>query len=144
MSEKGNLSIGALSKLADTKVETIRFYEKIGILPKPPRTAGNYRSYSHDHVRRLTFVRRVRDLGFPLETVRAMLSLADQPDRPCVEVDTLVREQLDEIDRKIVNIQRLRDELDRLAHQCRSDGRIADCRIIEALSPHQRDGSCCK
>ncbi|GAA4257240.1 MerR family transcriptional regulator [Azospirillum formosense] len=138
-----DLSIGALGKLTGTKVETIRFYEKIGILPTPARTAGNYRSYGHDHVRRLTFVRRVRDLGFPLETVRSMLDLADQPDRPCGEVDAMVLEQLHEVERKIADLERLRGELDRLAHQCRRGGRIAECRIIEALSPHHEDGRCC-
>lgn len=135
MSERIGLSIGALGKATATKVETIRFYEKIGILPAPPRTSGNYRSYGEDHVRRLGFVRRARDLGFPLEAVRAMLALADQPDRPCGEVDALVLEQLREVERKIGDLQRLREELDRLAHQCRGGHRIADCRIIEALSP---------
>ncbi len=136
MPEKSGLSIGALGKATGTKPETIRFYEQIGILPEPARTAGNYRSYDAEHLRRLSFVRRARDLGFPLETVRAMLELADQPDRPCGEVDALVLEQLHEVERKIADLQRLRDELDRLAHQCRSGGRMADCRIIEALSPH--------
>ncbi|MBP2316308.1 MerR family transcriptional regulator [Azospirillum soli] len=132
---KPGLSIGALAKATGTKAETIRYYEQIGILPPPARTAGNYRSYDGEHVRRLAFVRRVRALGFPLETVRALLALADQPDRPCGEVDALVVEQLREVERKIADLQRLRAELDRLAHQCRNDGRVADCRIIEALSP---------
>ncbi|WP_181449425.1 MerR family transcriptional regulator [Azospirillum thermophilum] len=136
MSEKTGLTIGALGKATGTKAETIRFYEKIGILPSPPRTSGNYRAYGQEHVRRLGFVRRARDLGFPLETVRAMLALADQPDRPCGEVDALVVGQLHEVERKIADLQRLRDELDRLAHQCRGRFRMADCRIIEALSPH--------
>jgi Cu(I)-responsive transcriptional regulator len=140
MFEKNGLSIGALGKLTDTKVETIRFYEKIGILPEPARTSGNYRSYGPEHARRLTFVRRARSLGFPLEVVRAMLDLVDQPDRPCGEVDALVLEQLHEVERKIADLQRLRDELNRLAHQCRSDGRMADCRIIEALSPQDEAG----
>ena len=135
MPGKSGLSIGALGKATGTKVETIRFYEKIGILPEPARTAGNYRSYSKEHLRRFGFVRRARDLGFPLETVRAMLTLADQPDRPCGEVDALVIEQLHEAERKIADLQRLRDELDRLAHQCRGGQRMADCRVIEALSP---------
>lgn len=131
----GGLSIGGLGKATGTKVETIRFYEKIGILPAPSRTAGNYRSYGEEHVRRLGFVRRARALGFPLETVRALLALTDQPDRPCGEVDALVVEQLHEVERKIADLQRLREELDRLAHRCRGGHRMAECRIIEALSP---------
>ncbi|WP_448203027.1 MerR family transcriptional regulator [Azospirillum sp. sgz302134] len=135
MSDKSTLSIGALAKATGTKPETIRFYEQIGILPQPARTAGNYRMYGPDHLRRLTFVRRARELGFPLDTVRAMLALADQPDRPCGEVDAMVVEQLHEVERKIADLQRLREELDRLAHQCRGGGRVADCRIVEALLP---------
>ena len=135
MSAKSGLSIGALGKATGTKVETIRFYERMGILPEPPRTNGNYRAYGEEHARRLGFARRARDLGFPLEIVRAMLALSDQPDRPCGEVDALVIEQLHEIERKIADLQRLRDELDRIAHQCRVGSRMADCRIIDALSP---------
>ncbi|MGQ9369260.1 MerR family transcriptional regulator [Azospirillum sp. ST 5-10] len=135
MPAKSGLAIGALAKATGTKAETIRFYEKIGILPEPARTPGNYRTYTAEHVRRLSFVRRARELGFPLETVRALLDLADQPDRPCGEVDALVLGQLRAVERKIAALQRLREELDRLAHQCRRGGRIADCRIVEALSP---------
>lgn len=128
------ISIGRLSERTGVNVETIRYYEKIGLLPPPARTAGNYRMYDDAHVRRLTFVRRARDLGFPLEAVRALLALADQPDRPCDEVDDLVVAQLAEVNRKIANLERLREELDRLAHQCRG-GRVSECRIIDALSP---------
>lgn len=135
MSAKGmGCTIGTLARDTGVNVETIRFYEREGIIPPPPRTAGNYRLYGEEHVRRLTFVRRARDLGFPLDVVRAMLALADQPDRPCGEVDNLVMEQLHEVERKIADLERLRAELDRLAHQCRG-GRISECRIIEALSP---------
>lgn len=127
-------SIGALGKLTGVNIETIRYYERIGLLAPPARTVGNYRMYDEAHVRRLTFVRRARDLGFPLEAVRALLALADQPDRRCDEVDDLVVAQLAEVNRKIADLERLREELDRLAHQCRG-GRVSECRIIDALSP---------
>jgi Cu(I)-responsive transcriptional regulator len=133
-STSGSHAIGTLSKLTGVNIETIRYYERIGLLPKPARTSGNYRVYGDGHVRRLTFVRRARDLGFPIEAVRSMLDLADQPNRPCDEVDDLVVAQLHEVERKIADLQRLRNELDRLAHQCRG-GRVSECRIIEALSP---------
>lgn len=134
MTAKSGLSIGALGAATNTKVETIRFYEKIGILPAPSRTTSNYRVYGEEHVKRLGFVRRARNLGFSLEAVRQLLDLADQPDRPCGEVDDLVLGQLQEVERKIADLQRLREELDRLAHQCRGGHRMAECRIIEALS----------
>ena len=125
---------GALGKLTGVNIETIRYYERIGLLPGAARTSSNYRVYGDTHVRRLTFIRKARDLGFPIEMVRRMLALSDQPDRPCREVDALVVEQMREVERKIADLERLWEELDRLAHQCRG-GLVSDCRIIEALSP---------
>ncbi len=127
-------TIGALGKLTGVNIETIRYYERIGLLPGAARTSSNYRVYGDTHVRRLTFIRKARDLGFPIEMVRRMLALSDQPDRPCREVDALVGEQMREVERKIADLERLWEELDRLAHQC-SGGLVSDCRIIEALSP---------
>lgn len=128
------ITIGKLAEATRTKAETIRFYEKIGILAEPGRTAGNYRSYSEDHIRRLTFVRRARDLGFPLDTVRLLLSLVDQPERSCAAVDEIVVQQRHDVEQKIADLQRLRDELDRLSHQCKG-GQVSECRIIDALLP---------
>ncbi len=132
--DDASLTIGTLGKRTGVNIETIRYYERIGLLPEAARSAGNYRVYGPAHVRRLVFIRKARDLGFPLEVVRALLELSDQPDRPCAVVDHLVEEQLAEVERKLSDLHRLRDELDRLAHQCRG-GSISECRIIEALSP---------
>lgn len=129
------LTIGDLGKATDTKVETIRYYERIGLLPIPARTAGNYRSYDAWHLGRLSFVRRARDLGFSLEQVRDLLGFADQKDRSCDSVDALAREHLAAIDRKIADLTALRRELDTIIGQCRC-GTIAECRIIDALAPH--------
>ncbi len=129
------LSIGALGKATNTKVETVRYYEHIGLLPTPSRTAGNYRSYDAWHLGRLSFIRRARDLGFSLEQVRDLLGLADQKDRSCEAVDVIAREHLAAIDHKIADLTALRRELDTIIGQCRC-GTIADCRIIEALAPH--------
>lgn len=130
------MNIGRLGKLTDTNVETIRYYERIGLLPEPPRTEGNYRSYGEDHVRRLSFIRRARGLGFHLDTIRALLDVADRPDLSCSTVDALARAQIEEVEEKIADLSRLRDELVRVADQCRG-GKIGDCRIIEALSDRQ-------
>ena len=127
-------SIGQLSKAAGTAVETVRYYEKIGLLPKPARTAGNYRSYGTGEVARLSFIRRARDLGFGLDQVRTLLSLADDRGRPCGEVDSMAREHLVEVERKIMDLTALRQELAHLIAQCRK-GTVADCRILEALGP---------
>lgn len=129
-----NLKIGDLARATDTAVETIRFYEKIGLLPKPARTSGNYRAYAAEHLRRLSFVRRARDLGFSLDQVRELLSLADDRDRSCASVDAIARQHLGEVDRKIEDLVALRRELGSLVSQC-GRGSISDCRIIEALGP---------
>lgn len=128
------LSIGKLAKATGTAVETIRYYEKIGLLPDPPRTSGNYRSYGPGEVSRLSFVRRARDLGFGLGQVRALLELADDRQRPCEEVDVMARSQLEQVERKIADLQALQHELASLISQCRQ-GTVADCRILEALGP---------
>jgi Cu(I)-responsive transcriptional regulator len=131
------ITIGDLAEATATKVETIRYYERIGVLPKPPRTRGNYRSYGHDHLQRLAFIRRARHLGFSIDQIRELLGLADDRDQPCDAVDVIARAHLAEVERKIAELAALRHELGELIDQCRS-GTIAQCRIIEALSPGER------
>jgi len=128
------LTIGELGKATSTRVETIRYYERIGLMTKPERTAGNYRAYGRSDLERLSFIRRARDLGFPLEQVRALLDLADHQDQPCETVDALARTHLADVRRKIADLQALQRELDHLLSQC-SHGTIAKCGIIEALAP---------
>lgn len=130
----GDLGIGDLARRTRTKVETIRYYERTGLLPPPPRTAGNYRAYEQRHLDRLSFIRRARDLGFPIQQVRALLDLADQRERSCEAVDGIVREHLSEVERKLADLAALQRELMSLLGQCRH-GTVADCRIIEALAP---------
>ena len=128
------MTIGQLAKATGTVVETIRYYERIGLLPKVVRTAGNYRSYGHSEVARLSFVRRARDLGFSLDQVRTLLSLADDRGLPCGEVDAIAKEHLVAVERKIADLTALRSELSSLIEQC-GRGTMADCRILEALGP---------
>lgn len=128
------LRIGDLARATNTKVETIRYYEQIGLLPAPSRTSGNYRTYTPEHLGRLSFIRRARDLGFTLEEVRELLSLSDQKRRSCKAVDTIARQHLADVDRKIEDLKALRTELNSVINQCKC-GTIAECRIIEALAP---------
>lgn len=128
------LTIGELGKATGTKVETIRYYERIGLLPNPPRTGGNYRAYGEPELGRLSFIRRARDLGFPLDQVRALLSLSDDRGRDCATVDALARDHLTEVERKITDLTALRQELSALITSCKG-GTVADCRIIETLAP---------
>lgn len=131
------MKIGDLAKLTDTRVETIRFYEKEGLLPAPGRNSGNYRIYEEAHLNRLSFIRRSRDLGFTLDQVRKLLKLADDRDAPCAEVDAITAENITEIDRKLADLGALRDQLVRRLDRC-AGSTIAECRIIEALAPGAR------
>ncbi len=126
------MKIGELARVTGVKVETIRFYEAEGVLPRAARTEANYRIYDQAHLDRLSFVKRSRDLGFTLDQVRTLLGLADNAAAPCAAVDAITATHITEIDRKIADLQALRGELARRLDRCEG-GRISDCRIIEAL-----------
>lgn len=128
------LTIGDLSKATGTKVETIRYYERIGLLAAPARTAGNYRAYGNTELGRLSFIRRARDLGFGIDQIRALLSLSEKKKRSCKAVDAIARQHLSDVDSKLTDLLALRSELDSIIRQC-GCGIIANCRIIEALAP---------
>ena len=130
------MKIGELAKATGTRVETVRYYEKIGLLPKVARTDSNYRSYGSEDASRLSFIRRARDLGFSLEQVRTLLSLADDRQRPCGEVDAIARQHLDAVDSKLADLTALRVQLSDLIAQC-GRGSIAECRILDALAPDE-------
>lgn len=127
------MRIGELARATGTKAETIRYYEREGILPAADRTDSNYRDYSNEHLQALSFVRRARQLGFSMAQVRELLALSDREDKPCADVDRLVQSQLVEVDRKICDLTALRNELGRLLQSCNAD-RIGDCRIVESLA----------
>ncbi len=95
------MTIGDLARATGTKVETVRYYERIGLMPAPRRTRGNYRSYSPEYLERLSFIRRSRELGFSVEQVRQLLGLSDDRSRPCDSVDEIAREHLAAVDRKL-------------------------------------------
>ena len=128
------LSIGSLAKATGTKVETIRYYESIGLLAAPARTKNNYRAYTPQHLARLSFIRGARALGFSIDQVQELLELADQKDISCKAVDAIAREHLAEIDRKLRDLNTLRSELSNVIVQC-GHGTISECRIIETLAP---------
>jgi Cu(I)-responsive transcriptional regulator len=130
------MKIGELSRATGTNIETIRYYERIGLLPAPHRTAANYRSYGEPHRARLTFVRHSRDLGFTIEEIRSLLDLSDDPGRDCSEADRIASRHLEQVEDKIAQLTRLRDELTRIVGRCRG-GIAADCRVIEALGDHR-------
>jgi Cu(I)-responsive transcriptional regulator len=131
------LKIGDLARATDTKVETVRYYERIGLMPPPERTQGNYRSYTAAHLQRLNFVRHARGLGFDIAEIRSLLDLADQPERDCAEADRIASGHLSAVEAKIAQLEVLRAELERMVGECRG-GRVADCRVLEVIADHSR------
>lgn len=130
------MKIGELSRATGTNIETIRYYERIGLLPAPDRTAANYRSYGDAHRSRLSFVRHSRDLGFTIEEIRSLLDLSDDPARECGEADRIATAHLEQVEVKIAQLAALRNELARIVGRCRG-GLAGDCRVIEALGDHR-------
>jgi MerR family mercuric resistance operon transcriptional regulator len=127
-----NFAIGALSKRTGVNIETIRYYERIGLLPAPPRSEGRHRLYGDTHRQRLAFIRRSRALGFSLGQIRELLGLQRGHDLTCGEVKALTEHHIADIHDKIKGLKRLERVLSKLAAQCRSD-RVPDCPILDAL-----------
>lgn len=130
-----DLTIGRLAKATDVKVPTIRFYEEIGLLPAAERTRSDRRVYGPDAIRRLAFIKHSRQLGFGIDAIRALLDLADEPERDCEAANALAREQLVAVEAKIIQLEALRSELRRMV-EASCHGAAADCRVIEALADY--------
>ncbi|MCL6706415.1 helix-turn-helix domain-containing protein [Pseudomonas sp. R2.Fl] len=128
-------SIGDLSRRTGVKVPTIRYYEQMGLIAAPDRTEGNQRRYEKTELDRLTFIRHARDLGFPIEAIRELLSLSRHPEEPCERADAIAREQLEEVRDKIARLRKLESELARIASHC-GHHTVGDCYVIRALSDH--------
>lgn len=129
------VSIGKLAQKTGVKVPTIRYYEQIGLLPEPERSASNQRLYGQATLDRLGFIRHARDLGFPLDAIRDLLSLTDSPDQPCAAADQIAATQLRAVQSRIARLQALESELQRMiAHT--AHGSVAECRVLEVLGDH--------
>jgi len=127
-------SIGEVAKATGLKVPTIRFYEQEGLLPAPARTESNRRLYTEADIRRLTFIRHTRSLGFELNDIRALLDLADNPARPCGEADAIARRQLAAVEERLQQLTALKQELQRVSSACAGGKNAGECRVIEALT----------
>ena len=126
------IQIGELSRRTGCNIETIRYYERIGLMPAPPRTDGGHRSYASEHVQRLRFIRRSRELGFGLDAIRRLIALSEPGIQGCREVRDMAREHVASIDARIADLQRLRGVLQQAASDCR-EGETVRCPIIEEL-----------
>lgn len=127
--------IGELSARSGVKVPTIRYYESIGLIDAPARTEGNQRRYDRTALDRLRFIVQARSMGFPMDSVKAMLRISRHEEAPCADLDDLVRDRLSEVDDRIARLTRLRGELSAML-ESHHHGTVADCRIVEVLSDH--------
>ena len=131
------VTIGGLSKQTGCNIETIRYYERIGLLPKPPRTEGGHRLYEREQIKRLVFIRRSRELGFSLDEIRTLLRLVDGKRYTCQEVKALTEEHLGDIKKKIADLKKLQKTLGEISAQCQG-GQVPECPIIDALFEEKR------
>ena len=126
------LTRGTLSRRTGCNIETIRYYERIGLLSDPPRSAGGHRIYGEDHLKRLTFIRRARELGFSIEEIRKLLALVDGGETSCAEVRALTLKHVGDIQGKIADLRKIERVLEDIAVRC-DDGEVPECPVIEAL-----------
>lgn len=131
------VTIGHIARSTGCKVQTIRYYEQIGLMPRPDRTEGNQRLYTRADIGRLVFIRHARDLGFSIEAIREFLGMADRPDLPCAEADAIVLRHLQDVKTRIARMQALQAELERMLRHP-AGGAISGCRVIEVLADHRQ------
>lgn len=134
------LTIGALGKLAAVGIDTVRFYERRGLLPAPDRTTSGYRLYGQDSVARIHFIRRAKRLGFTLDEIKTLLRLQDQGGTKA-EVRDLTKHKIAEIDARISDLERMRTVLQELAKSCSGRGNADSCPIIEAIAGSTADNA---
>lgn len=131
------MKIGELGQKTGVDVETIRYYEKVGILPEPARTEGNYRQYNEQHADRLSFVRHCRALDMTLDEIRVLLQFRDTPESNCGEVNQLLDEHIGHVTTRIAALTGLEKELRKLRRQCRKAQKAKDCGILAGISRGQ-------
>ena len=128
------MKIGELAQATDCEVQTIRYYEREGLLPAPNRTTSNYRSYGPAHLERLQFIRRCRSLDMTLQEIGTLLHFRDSPEENCGEVNHVVEAHLHHVAARLEELAALQTELRRLRRRCRAASKAADCGILSELS----------
>jgi MerR family mercuric resistance operon transcriptional regulator len=139
--QKTGFTIGDLATQSGCKVETVRYYEKTGVMPDPPRTEGGHRIYSLDHLKRLVFIRRSRGLGFSIDQVRNLLRFVDEPDHTCGEVRDMAMQQVQAAQKKIDDLKHLQKALREMSARCKGGRyKVEDCPIVDALFENKNEG----
>lgn len=131
-SQKTLITIGKLSEKTGVNIETVRYYEKIGLIPKPHRSEGGNRLYNGEQVKRLAFIKRCRELGFPLDTVREFLKLVDEKSYTCAEIADISQQHLEDIRKKIRDLKKMESHMKNMLSQCKKD-KTPDCAFIDIL-----------
>jgi MerR family mercuric resistance operon transcriptional regulator len=131
------MTIGEVAKAAEIGVETVRFYEREGLIAEPPRRRSGYRQYPPDTVRRLRFIRRAKELGFTLSEIGELLDLRVDPTKSCADVRTLARAKMADIEAKMLDLARIQAALAELVRTCRGKGPTSDCPILDALDEQE-------
>ncbi|MFN4329538.1 MAG: Cd(II)/Pb(II)-responsive transcriptional regulator [Limnobacter sp.] len=134
------MKIGELAKATDTQVETIRYYEREGLLPEPSRTDANYRIYGKSHVERLIFVRHCRSLDMTLDEIKKLLRFKDNPQDNCDGVNTLLDEHISHVEERVKELLRLEKQLKDLRGLCHSTQHTEQCEILKELSQPAEEG----
>jgi MerR family mercuric resistance operon transcriptional regulator len=132
------LRVGDVARQAGVNLQTIRYYERRGLLPKPPRTGSNYRAYPGDAVQRVRFVKRAQEIGFTLQEVQELLSLRATPRTRCADVRLRAQAKVRDIEEKVRTLRRMRRALARLIEECESEGPATQCPILGALDANDR------
>lgn len=127
------LRVGEVAKQAGVNLQTIHYYERRGLLPKPPRTGSNYRAYPEDAVLRVRFIKRTQELGFSLQDIKELLSLRAAPRAKCAEVLSRAKAKVQDIDEKITTPRRMRTALSKLMEECEGALPVSQCPILESL-----------
>lgn len=127
------LTIGEVAKLGRVNLETIRYYERLGLLPKPPRSPSGYRIFPTDAVRRVRFIKRAQELGFTLKEIKELLSLRIAPRNTCADVRERTEAKIADIESKISTLRNMKKDLVRLTAACRGRGPASDCPILESF-----------
>lgn len=127
------LTIGKLAGRAGVNIETVRYYERRGLIPKPPRRRSGYREYPDETVKRILFIRHAKELGFSLKEIHELLTLRIDPETPCYEVKNRAEAKIDDINEKIMTLQKMKKMLFKLTKACRGNGPASECPILEAL-----------
>ncbi|MBI3839942.1 MAG: heavy metal-responsive transcriptional regulator [Planctomycetia bacterium] len=133
------LTIGQLARRGGVGVETVRFYEREGLLEEPARKESGYRQYQEDVVARLRFIRRAKELGFSLKNIKELLALRVDPTMTCAEVRSRAEAKVEDVEEKIQALQRIKKALKKLTMNCRGRVPISECPILEALEPQEAD-----